>query len=212
MRGRFITFEGPEGGGKSTHAAILAASLRRRGMEVVETREPGGTPLAERLRALVRENGGDAPSPAAETLMFLAARAQNVARAVRPALERGAWVVCDRFSDSTLAYQGFGRGFDIAALARMDAFATGGLAPDLTILLDVPPEVSAARIASRQSRGGEAADRMELAGAEFHRAVREGFLKLAAMPENAGRFAVVDSSRPQAEVEAEIAAAAARLF
>lgn len=204
MRGKFITFEGPEGCGKSTHAKALALAARARGIEVVETREPGGTPLAEQIRALVRGETDDPPCVCAETLLFLAARAQNVARMVRPALERGAWVVCDRFSDSTFAYQGFGRGLDLDALARLDAFATGGLVPDLTILLDVPPEVSAARLSARQALGGEAPDRMERAGSGFHRAVRDGFIALSRRPENVSRYVVIDSSRAQDEVSLEI--------
>ena len=211
MRGKFITLEGPEGCGKTTHARLLAAALRARSIEVVETREPGGTPLAEKIRALVREQSGDPPGPEAETLLFLAARAQNDRNVLRPALERGAWVVCDRFSDSTFAYQGFGRGLDIDALARLNDFATCGLEPDLTILLDIPPETSRARLSRREADSGERADRMESAGDAFHRAVREGFLALARRPENSARFAVVDSSRPQEEVSAGIFAAVARL-
>ena len=212
MRGKFITFEGPEGCGKSTHSKALAERLRARGIETVLTREPGGTPLAEKIRALVREETGDAPVASAETLLFLAARAQNVARAVLPALERGAWVLCDRFADSTFAYQGFGRGFDLAELERLNAFATGGLAPDLTILLDVPPEISRERLGTRQNATGEKADRMENAGRLFHKAVRDGFLALAALPENAGRFAVIDSSGDRDRVSAAIYAAVERLI
>lgn len=204
MRGRFITFEGPEGGGKSTHSKLLAERLRARGLEVVETREPGGTELAEKIRALVREQVSDSPVPRAETLLFLAARAQNVERVIKPALERGAWVLCDRFSDSTMAYQGHGRGFGMERIAGLDDFATGGLKPDLTFLLDVPPETSAERLSGRQAAGGEAPDRMELAGAAFHRAVREGFLALAALPENRGRIVVIDATRPPQETAAAV--------
>ena len=212
MRGKFITFEGPEGCGKSTHSKALAERLRARGIETVLTREPGGTPLAEKIRALVRDETGDAPVASAAPLLFLAARAQNVARAVLPALERGAWVLCDRFADSTFAYQGFGRGFDLAELERLNAFATGGLAPDLTILLDVPPEISRERLGTRQNATGEKADRMENAGRLFHKAVRDGFLALAALPENAGRFAVIDSSGDRDRVSAAIDAAVERLI
>ena len=135
-----------------------------------------------------------------------------MARAVLPALERGAWVLCDRFADSTFAYQGFGRGFDLAELERLNAFATGGLAPDLTILLDVPPEISRERLGTRQNATGEKADRMENAGRLFHKAVRDGFLALAALPENAGRFAVIDSSGDRDRVSAAIDAAVERLI
>lgn len=191
-RGRFITLEGPEGAGKSTHLHILAGYLRNKGVEVVETREPGGTPLAETIRSLVRDVRDDAPVPSSETLLFLASRAQTVEKVIRPALERGAWVLCDRFADSTFAYQGFGRGFDVDMLKNINSFATGGLKPDLTFLLDIPPEISSTRLANRQKATSTAADRIESAGDGFHRRLRDGFLELAKCePE---RFAVIDAS------------------
>lgn len=202
MRGKFISFEGPEGGGKSTHAAALADALRAEGKIVLLTREPGGTRLAELIRALVREELEDPPVTRSEVLLFLAARAQLVANAIKPALARGEWVICDRFADSTFAYQGYGRGIDVQLLKDLNEFATEGLVPDMTILLDVPPEVSRERIAERQKATATAADRIEAAGEAFHRRLRDGFLALAkAEPE---RFAVIDSSGAPADVDKAI--------
>ena len=209
MRGKFITFEGPEGGGKSTHVRELADELRAAGIKVLVTREPGGTRLAELIRGLVREEVDDPPVTRSEVLLFLAARAQVVANVIKPALARGEWVLCDRFADSTFAYQGYGRSVDLQMLKFMNDFATEGLVPDLTILLDVPPETSRARLAARQAATATTADRIELAGEMFHRRLREGFLELArAEPE---RFAVIDSSGEQAAVSAAVSAAVARL-
>ena len=202
MRGKFISFEGPEGGGKSTHAAALAETLRAEGKTVLVTREPGGTRLAELIRGLVREELDDPPVTRAEVLLFLAARAQVVANVIKPALARGEWVLCDRFSDSTFAYQGYGRGIDVQLLKELNEFATEGLVPDLTILLDVPPEVSRERIAERQRATSTSADRIEAAGEAFHKRLREGFLALAkAEPD---RFVVIDSSGDRAEVDRQI--------
>lgn len=202
MRGMFISFEGPEGGGKSTHVAELAARLRAEGKTVLVTREPGGTKLAEQIRALVREEVEDPPVTRSEVLLFLAARAQVVSQVIKPALARGEWVICDRFADSTFAYQGYGRGIDVRLLKELNDFATEGLKPDLTILLDVPSEVSRARLAERQKATDTKADRIEQAGETFHRRLREGFLELAkAEPE---RFVVIDSSGDRAEVDEKI--------
>jgi len=202
MRGTFITFEGPEGGGKSTHVKELAEQLRAEGRTVLVTREPGGTRLAELIRGLVREEVDDPPVTRSEVLLFLAARAQVVSQVIKPALARGEWVICDRFADSTFAYQGYGRGIDVALLKELNDFATEGLEPDLTILLDVPPETSKARLAARQAATATTADRIEQAGDLFHRRLREGFLELAkAAPD---RFVVIDSSGPREEVSAQI--------
>ncbi len=209
MRGKFITFEGPEGGGKSTHVRELAAQLRAEGKTVLVTREPGGTPLAEKIRGLVREELEDPPVTRSEVLLFLASRAQVVANVIKPALARGEWVICDRFADSTFAYQGYGRGIDVGLLRQLNDFATEGLVPDLTILLDVPPEVSRARLAERQAATATTADRIEQAGREFHRRLRDGFLDLAkSEPE---RFAVIDSSGPCAEVSKKVLEALRKL-
>ena len=192
MAGRFITLEGPEGAGKTVVAKRLARELERRGHDVVSTREPGGTSLGERLRAILlaqRAPDDGAPIDArADALLFNAARAQLVAEVIRPALGRGATVICARYTDSTLAYQGYGAGLSIAELRALATVATGGLVPDLTILLDVPPEVGLSR------KTGASRNRFESAfDLEFHARVRAGFLDLAAA--EPGRFRVVDSTR-----------------
>lgn len=190
MRGRFITLEGPEGCGKSTQAKMLADALRAAGKTVVCTREPGGTRLAEQIRGLVRDERDDPPVSRCETLLFLAARAQLVSETITPSLARGEWVVCDRFSDSTFAYQGYGRGLDVRLLKQLNDFATEGLVPDMTLLIDIPPDVSRVRLAARQAETATDGDRIESAGELFHRRLREGFLELAeAEPK---RFAVIN--------------------
>ncbi|HHU15880.1 MAG: dTMP kinase [Kiritimatiellae bacterium] len=210
-RGVFITFEGPEASGKSTHIRLLAERLRERGITVTLTREPGGTPLCEAIRRLLQHDGsGEAPVPQAEVLLFLASRAQHVARVIEPALARGEWVLCDRFSDSTLAYQGYGRGFDLAQLRAIDAFATRERTPDLTVLLDVTPETSRQRLRTRQVENAAAPDRIEREADAFHARLRAGFLELAATePE---RFVVLTTEREPDEVAAEILAAIDRRF
>ena len=209
MRGKFITLEGPEGCGKSTQAKMLADALRAAGKTVLLTREPGGTRLAELIRSLVRDELDDPPVARSETLLFLAARAQVVAESIRPALARGEWVVCDRFSDSTFAYQGYGRGLDVQLLKQLNDFATEGLVPDLTILLDVPPDVSRARLSARQATTSTGEDRIESAGELFHRRLREGFLELARA--DPGRFVSMDGTASVDEVGAKIIAAVRRL-
>ena len=197
--GRFITFEGGEGCGKSTQIRLLAERLRAAGKDVLLTREPGGTALAEKIRSLVREESGDPPNSRAETLLFIASRAQVVENVIRPALDSGTWVLCDRFADSTFAYQGYGRGLDLDELKRINSFATGGLKPDRTILLNVSPEVSAGRMRAREAATNTEADRMEKAGDGFHARLRRGFLELAASePE---RFAVIQADGSVEEVE-----------
>ena len=196
--GRFITFEGGEGCGKSTQIRLLAERLRAAGKEVLLTREPGGTELAEKIRALVREESADPPNSRAETLLFLASRAQVVENVIRPALAAGTWVLCDRFADSTFAYQGFGRGLDLDEIKRINSFATGGLVPDRTVLLDVSPEVSEKRMRAREAATNTDADRMEKAGDGFHARLKKGFLELAAAePE---RFAVISADGSVDEV------------
>ena len=197
--GRFITFEGGEGCGKSTQIRLLAERLRAAGKDVLLTREPGGTALAEKIRSLVREESGDPPNSRAETLLFIASRAQVVGNVIRPALDSGTWVLCDRFADSTFAYQGYGRGLDLDELKRINSFATGGIKPDRTILLNVSPEVSAGRMRAREAATNTEADRMEKAGDGFHARLRQGFLELAAAePE---RFAVIQADGSVEEVE-----------
>ncbi|MCI6590023.1 MAG: dTMP kinase [Lentisphaeraceae bacterium] len=201
-RGKFITLEGPEGAGKSTHLARLAEALRERGIEVLTTREPGGTPLCEAVRGILQFNAaGEAPQTRAEVLLFLASRAQLVAQVIEPALARGTWVLCDRFCDSTFAYQGYGRGLELAQLRALNAFATGGLMPDLTLLLDIPEAESARRLAERKGP----ADRFEQEQAAFHRRLAEGFREMAAA--EPARFRVIDSSGSEAQTAEQILAA-----
>ncbi len=183
-RGRFITIEGGEGAGKSTQAARLQAALQAQGKRVLLTREPGGTPGAEALRALLLSDAQEW-SPLAETLLHFAARADHVARVIRPALEAGAWVVCDRFVDSTTVYQGAGQGAEASDIARLAAMMR--LTPDLTLVLDVPLAVSLARMGQRQ-RGP---DRYERLGEAFLARVRDGFRAVAAA--DPARCALVDA-------------------
>lgn len=201
-RGKFITFEGGEGCGKSTQVKRLEAFLRSEGYEVLLTREPGGTRLAELVRSLLKDEHDDPPCDRSELLLFLAARAQLVRNVIRPALEHGVWVVSDRFSDSTFAYQGYGRGLPLEFLKVANDFACEGLQSDLTILLDVPPEVACERMRRREAATNTAADRIELAGDAFHARLREGFHSLAAA--NPERIAVVDASGSPDEVWGEV--------
>lgn len=173
--GLFITFEGIEGSGKSTQCRSLAQWLRNQGYRVLETREPGGTPLAERLRACLLERQQEMLTAWAEALIVLAARSQHVDQVIRPALEMGAIVLCDRFVDSTLAYQGFGRGLDPAQLARISRAASNGLVPDLTMFLDVPVDVGLQRRHHNQLE----INRIDAESLEFHERVRRGFRTLA---------------------------------
>ncbi len=202
MRGKFITLEGGEGCGKSTQAKRLKAALERCGIEVLLTREPGGTPLAEKIRSLLKDENADPPCDRSELLLFLAARAQLVKNVIRPALDAGRWVVSDRFSDSTLAYQGYGRELPLDFLVAANDFACDALKSDLTLLLDVPPEIALKRMRSREAATGTSADRIELAGAEFHARLRQGFLDLAEKEKD--RFSVIDASGNEDEVWSEI--------
>ena len=198
-RGIFITLEGPEGSGKSTHARLLKERLESCGKSVLLTREPGGTPLGETVRGILQHNlANEPPVDRAEVMLFLASRAQLCERVIRPALDAGTWVLCDRFTDSTLAYQGYGRGFDVATLRALNAFATHDLVPDLTLLLDVSVETGLARVNFR----GLATDRIEAAGEPFHRRLRDGFLQLA--QNEPARFAIIDSNAAQEIVAARI--------
>jgi dTMP kinase len=202
-RGRFITLEGGEGAGKSTQARRLAAVLAEAGLPVLRTREPGGAPGAERLRAVLL--GGETEwSPLAEVLLHFAARAEHVARTIRPALDAGIWVVCDRFVDSTMVYQGAGQGADRAAIAALGAMI--GLRPDLTLVLDVSVETSLARLAGR----GAAADRYERLGADFFTAIRDGFLGVAR--DDPGRCTLIDAEADEAAVAGRIDAAVRQRF
>ncbi|MBO7721050.1 MAG: dTMP kinase [Kiritimatiellae bacterium] len=200
--GRFITFEGGEGCGKTTQVRLLKEALEKAGVAVTLTHEPGGTWLAEEIRHLIKDQSSDPPCDRAELLLFLAARAQLVKSVIRPALAAGRWVVSDRFSDSTLAYQGYGRGLPLGFLRTADAFAREGVSPDLTILLKVAPGTAAARMRRREAATGSAADRIELAGESFHARLNRGFDELAALEPR--RFVIVNADRTVEEVRDEI--------
>ncbi|MEJ2601683.1 MAG: dTMP kinase [Gammaproteobacteria bacterium] len=194
MRGRFITVEGIEGVGKSTNIGFICERLRAAGVAVISTREPGGTPFAESIRDLVLAERDEAVPATAELLLMFAARAVHLENLIVPALRRGDWVVCDRFTDATLAYQGYGRGQDIGRIRQIADIVHPGLWPDLTILLDAPLAVTRRR---REERG--VSDRFESEESAFFERVRAGYLTLAdADPE---RFAVVDAGRPLASVQ-----------
>jgi dTMP kinase len=196
-RGLFVSLEGGEGAGKSTVLADLHARLTAAGHAVLLTREPGGTPLGERLRRALLDTQGDAPVAEAEALLFCAARAHLVNTVLRPALARGTVVLCDRYADSTLAYQGYGRGLPLDQLRTLNALATGGLRPDLTLLLDLPVAEGIAR------RRGDSADmdRLDREASDFHERVRTGFRDLATLePE---RWVILDARRKPGEVAAE---------
>ncbi|HTC54386.1 MAG TPA: dTMP kinase [Steroidobacteraceae bacterium] len=201
MAGRFITLEGIEGAGKSTVARFIMEWLKSRGVPAVLTREPGGTPLAERVRDLVLKPDGVPMPPAAELLLMFAARSIHLDQLIRPALARGDWVICDRFTDATRAYQGAGRGLDPASIESLATLVHGDLAPDLTLLLDLPVEVGLRRAQARHTL----ADRFEQERAPFFERVRAAYLKLAA--DEARRFCVVDAGRDLAPVQAAVAAA-----
>lgn len=187
-RGRFITFEGGEGAGKSTQLAKLAEALAFAGIEVVTTREPGGSKGAEAIRALLVTGDVDRWDAQTEALLHTAARRDHLARTVWPALERGAWVLCDRFADSTLAYQGHGHGLDLSFLRQLTRLAIGDFAPDLTLVLDLPVEQGL----QRAGRRGGAEDRYERMGLDFHERLRQGFLSIAAGEPD--RCAVIDAT------------------
>jgi dTMP kinase len=196
-RGRLIAFEGVEGAGKSTQLEMLRQALEKAGHQVVSTREPGATTAGERVRSILLDRDSTL-HPRAEALLFAAARAQLVEQVIRPALQRGETVLCDRYLHSSLAYQGVARGLGVEPVAAINAFATGGLMPDLVVLLLVDP-------AEGLARGRGERDRIEDQDLEFHQRVERGFLELAAADPDC--FAVVDAARPAEEVAAEVHAA-----
>jgi dTMP kinase len=203
-RGAFITFEGPEGCGKTTHAGALAARLDAAGKAVVRVREPGGTATGEAIREILQHHGSGEPlHPETELFLFEACRAQLVRDVIHPALDAGKWVVCDRFADSTLAYQGAGRGLAFERLVALNDTATGGLSPDLTFLLDVDPAEGLRRAIARRTRtDGNRPDRFEDEAMDFHVRVREGFLSLARLhPE---RIVVLDTRRAADAVDEDV--------
>lgn len=205
-RGRFITLEGGEGAGKSTQARRLCAALESRGIAQIMTREPGGSPGAEDIRKLLVDGEPGRWTPLAETLLLFAARSDHVAHTIEPALAAGRWVVCDRFTDSTYAYQGAARGLARETIRRIEAIAVGNFKPDLTLILDMPAEQGLARAASR----GPAESRFEKFDNGFHESLRQGFLDIARRsPE---RCVVIDASGSADDVAARIWDAVAKRF
>ena len=205
QRGKFITIEGIEGVGKSTNIDLLANLIEQHGHRVLKTREPGGTPIAENIRRILKEHGDEPLPDVAEMLLLFAARSINVNNAIRPALESGTWVIADRFTDSTRAYQGGGRGFPRESIEWLAEFVHGDLQPDLTILLDAPVDTAM----QRAGRRGDL-DRFEVEQGDFFDRVREAYLQLAAS--EPGRFAVVDCAQDLATVQAVIREIAAVLL
>ena len=196
-KGRFITLEGGEGAGKSTQVQLLAKRLELMGVSVVVTREPGGSPGAEALRRVILSGAAAPLGPAGEAVLFSAARIDHIDHTIAPALARGAWVICDRFADSTRAYQGAAGKLDPALIASLERVTVGDVRPDLTLMLDLPPEKGLARAAARRGEG-EAPDRFEREDIAFHRTLRQAFLTIArAEPQ---RCAVIDADRPPPEV------------
>ncbi|MGK9047006.1 dTMP kinase [Stutzerimonas chloritidismutans] len=199
MKGLFVTLEGPEGAGKSTNREYLAERLRACGVDVVLTREPGGTPLAERIREMLLTPADEPMAVDTELLLVFAARAQHLAQVIRPALERGAVVLCDRFTDATYAYQGGGRGLSIERIAQLEAFVQGELRPDLTLIFDLPVEVGLARAAARGRL-----DRFEQEGLRFFESVRRAYLERAkAAP---SRYRIIDAGQPLNVVQQDVQA------
>ncbi len=197
MRGKFVTVEGIEGVGKSTNIDFLSSIIEEKGFIVLRTREPGGTPMAERIREMLLEHGEEPLPDIAELLLFFASRSLHISNTIRPALAAGQWVVCDRFTDASRAYQGHGRGLDLERINLLAEWVQEDLQPDLTLLLDAPVELGMARAEKR----GEA-DRLDSEDAGFYQRVRDGYLGLAvAEPQ---RFAVIDASQELAQVQASI--------
>lgn len=197
MTGLFITLEGPEGAGKSTNREYLAQRLREHGLDVVLTREPGGTPLAERIRELLLTPADEPMNSDTELLLVFAARAQHLAQVIHPALARGAVVLCDRFTDATYAYQGGGRGLSVQRIEQLEHFVQGDKRPDLTLIFDLPVEVGLSRAAARGRL-----DRFEQEGLDFFEAVRSAYLKRAG--QNPQRYRVVDAGQSLAAVQQDL--------
>jgi dTMP kinase len=203
MRGTFITLEGPEASGKSTQADRLCRRLEERGYTVARAREPGGTPTGEAIREILQhEATGEPICRETEALLFAASRAQLVQGRILPALEEGAVVICDRFADSTTAYQGYGRGFPIEDMHAINRFAINGALPTLTVLLDLDIDTARGRLDRRQRKTGTGPDRIEREDREFHQRVRDGYLALAAQEPD--RFLVLDGTRDEEDLAAAI--------
>ena len=210
-RGKFITLEGPDGAGKSTQAAMLISKLEARGLEVLYSREPGGTPMGEAVRGILQYNtAGEAPCSESEVLLFEASRAQLVRHVLLPALERGAWVVCDRYADSTTAYQGFGRAFPVEMMETLNQFAIGPAVPDMTLLFDINVSLGLQRCAKRQHGQPAPLDRIESETLEFHERVRQGYLALARRYPS--RFRLIDAMRDVSSVSSDVWSAVASAF
>jgi dTMP kinase len=200
----FITFEGPEGSGKTTQMELLRDYLEEKGYSVLATREPGGTSIGDQIRTILLDPHNTEMLPASEALLFSAARAQIVHQVIRPHLERGGIVLCDRYADSTLAYQGYGHGLDLEMLRTITALATGGLKPDLTIYLDIDVEEGLQRKLAAHKAGKTEWNRLDRQEAAFHRRVREGYLQMAADEPN--RWLVIDATQPLEAIQALIRA------
>lgn len=210
-RGRFLTLEGIEGAGKSTVAAALATAMRARGITVVATREPGGTPLAERLREVVLQRGAETLSRQAETLLMFAARAVHVDNLIRPALARGEWVICDRYTDATRAYQGGGRGVSASFIETLSGEVLGGFTPDLTLLLDLPVMTGLERAHARRRAAGDGdVDRFESETVAFFDRVRARYLEIATA--DPGRVRVLDATKSAAALAQDAVDASAPLL
>lgn len=197
----FITFEGPDGGGKTTQVAMTVATLKARGHNVLLTREPGGTAIGDQIRHVLHDMKNQAMHPRTELLMYSASRAQIVEEVIRPHLKSGGLVICDRFFDSTYAYQGYGHGLDLNQLKMITEFATGGLKPDLTILLDIAPEDSLQRRLSALDKGGEW-NRLDAMALDFHKRVRDGYHSLVNAEPH--RWQVVNAAQTVEQVQADI--------
>lgn len=194
----FITFEGSDGGGKSTQITLLSFFLRQEGYKVLTTREPGGTTIGEQVRETLHDVSNKNMNPTAEALLYSASRAQLVEEVIRPALASHHIVLSDRYADSTLAYQGYGRGLDLNDLTRLNRFTTGGLKPHLTFLFEIDIEAGL----SRREAGGVEMNRMDLQTIEFYRRVREGYRELAEA--NPGRWIIIDASRPVEVIQTDL--------
>jgi dTMP kinase len=202
MRGLFITFEGVEGSGKTTQLQTLRSQLTAAGRDVVETRDPGGTAIGTQIRSVLLDHENRGMAEVAELCLYEASRAQLVREVIRPALAQGRIVLCDRFTDSTVAYQGYGRGLDLNVIARLNAMATDGVSPDLTLLLDLDPEVGLARARRRVCQERASQDRIEQEEMSFHRRVRDGYRALAAA--EPGRVAILDASGGISEIADQV--------
>ena len=202
-RGKFITFEGPEGAGKTTQAKRLILALKDIGGQVLYTREPGGTPTGEAIREILQYNkAGESIAPETEVLLFAASRAQLVRKVILPALDQGIHVVCDRFADSTTAYQGYGRGFSVEQMITINQFAIDGAVPDITILLDLEIAKGFDRLSKRHREGQGRWDRIENEERAFHERVRQGYLELARKWPD--RFVIVNSAQDEETVSGEV--------